>query len=276
LSSGIPITSLINESKEKLPLTDIYCLLANALGKEKEFLFSHPEYTLSRDESKRWQDYKKRRLHGEPCAYIIGHQEFFSLLFTVDKHTMIPRPETELLVEEVMHLNPDSLLDIGTGCGNIAVTVKYYNKQCKIVAVDVCENALLVAKKNALSLLGENDINFIKSDYFNNIPDNPAAKFDVIVSNPPYVKSEEIYTLQKEIREHEPLTALDGGRDGLDAYRLIISRGKQFIKKGGRLVLEIDERLINGISSLALKNNYIIMKTAHDLSGRKRMMVLEI
>ena len=115
-------------------------------------------------------------------------------------------------------------------------------------------------------------ISFIRSDYFNDIP---VKEFDIIVSNPPYVKSEEIRTLQDEIREHEPLIALDGGRDGLDAYRFIIRDGRRFLKERGRLVLEIDARTVDGISSLALKNNYIIEKTGHDLSGRKRMMVLE-
>ena len=272
MSSGISITSLINDSKEILPLSDIYCLLTNVLGKKKEFLYSHPEYALSPDETRRWQEYKSRRLEGEPCAYIIGYQEFFSLLFKVNKYTMIPRPETELLVEEVMRLKPASVLDVGTGCGNIAVTLKYHNKQRAVIAVDISADALLVARENAGSLLGENDITFIESDYFTNVP---AQAFDVIVSNPPYVISEEINTLQKEIREYEPLIALDGGGDGLDAYRLIIGRGRRFLKEGGRLVLEIDKRLIDGISSLALKNSYIIKKTVCDLSGRERMMVLE-
>ena len=272
MKTGESITSFINDAKCTLPLSDIYCLLTYALGREKEFLFSHPEYIPSPYESKRWQEYKRRRLKGEPCAYIVGSQEFFSLLFKVNRYTMIPRPETELLVEEIIRLRPDSLLDVGTGCGNIAVTLKYYIKQCKVVAVDVSEDALSVARENAVCLLGENDVTFIRSDYFNDIP---VKEFDIIVSNPPYVKSEEICTLQDEIREHEPLIALDGGRDGLDAYRLIIRDGRRFLKERGWLILEIDARLVDGISSLALKNNYIIEKTVADLSGRKRMMVLE-
>jgi release factor glutamine methyltransferase len=272
LKPGETVIFLINDLKEKLPLSDIYCLLMNALGREKEFLFSHPEYTLSTEERRRWNVYKERRLSGEPCAYITGYREFYSLLFRVNRYTMIPRPETELLVEEVILLKPKSLLDVGTGCGNIAVASKYYHRECRVVAVDVSDQALHVARENALRILGVHDVIFLKSNYLDNVPQE---EFEVIVSNPPYVMTGEISSLQEEIKGYEPRLALDGGPDGLSAYRFIIADSKSYLKKGGKLVLEIDERLVEGIGSLASEYNYIIEKTVKDLAGKERMIVLE-
>lgn len=266
------IIDLINNTKAELPFTDIYYLLGYALHKSKEFLFTHPDYVPSNGEILKWNDYKRRRVHGEPASYITGEKEFYSLLFKVNRYTLIPRPETEILVDEVISLAPKSLLDIGTGSGNIAIVVKNYLKKCSVVALDISERALKIARENEVRIIGENDIIFLQSDYFQRLV---CQKFDVIASNPPYVKSEKLNQLPREIKEHEPRCALDGGPDGLNAFRIIMREGKRFLEDGGRMLLELDQELLDGVVALACENHYMIEKITKDLSGCDRMIMLK-
>ncbi len=265
------VCRLREESVPQLPLTDVYCLLGHAIGKRREFLLAHPEYVLNRQELCRWEEYKKRRLLGEPCAYITGKKEFYSLLFEVNRHTLIPRPETELLVDAVVALSPDSVLDVGTGCGNIAVAVKSLMRECEVFAIDSSKRALETAKRNACRILGTDAVTFIHSRFYERVGEQ---RFDVIVSNPPYVKREELAVLQREVTEYEPHEALDGGEDGLDAYRTIVGEGGRFLSPGGKLVLEIDGRLLSGIGFLGSENGYFIERTVKDLAGKVRMAIL--
>jgi release factor glutamine methyltransferase len=172
---------IIDEAKAVISSTDIYPLLACALGKSKEFIFTYPHYVPTVSELKRWEEFKKRRSKGEPVAYITGEKEFYSLSFGVNSSTLIPRPETELLIDELMNIKPYSLLDIGTGAGNIAVTLKYLLPRCETVGLDISREALEVARHNAERILGEHSrgIRFVHSDYFSAIRNE---KFDVLVS----------------------------------------------------------------------------------------------
>ena len=267
----MPVSRVMGEAKGVLPVSDIYCLLVYVLDRGREFILANPDYKLTKDELARWKECVYRRKKGEPCAYITGRKEFYSLLFEVDRHTLIPRPETELLVDEVIKSRPKSLLDLGTGCGNIAVAVKYHLSDCSVVASDVSPEALRVAGRNADKILGAYAIELVLSSYFR---DMDAAVYDVIASNPPYVKRTDLETLQREIREHEPLIALDGGEDGLDAYRSILGGGAEFLAEQGKIMLEIDGRLLGVIRSLAEENGYIIEKIEKDLSGKDRVVVL--
>jgi release factor glutamine methyltransferase len=265
------LLEIVNEAKLELEFSDIYPLLAHALGKTKEFILTNPRSFLTSGEQERWEECVRRRKQGEPVAYILERKEFYSLSFRVTPDTLIPRPETELLVEEVIRRNPESLLDLGTGSGNIAVSVKYHLPGLRVVALDVSGHALRIARENADFLLDSHDIEFVKSDFFSELI---SQKFDIIVSNPPYIKSKRISQLQPEIREWEPRRALDGGLDGLDAYREILKDGWKFLKEGGFLLLEVDPDIIRGIESLREMGHYRLEAVHRDIGGYERMIVL--
>lgn len=250
---------------------DIYYLLEYTLKRSKEFIFTYPEYELTPQELKRWLRVIKRRMEGEPAAYITGRKEFYSLNFRVNRHTMIPRPETELLVDEVIRRNPETLLDVGTGSGCIAISVSYHLPECRITAVDISVEALRLAKKNAAELLENNSIRFLRSNIFESLE---GEKFDVIVSNPPYVKSDALKELPDEVVLFEPVVALDGGKDGLNLYRNLLKDGWKFLNPGGVMVLEISPELREGVEYISASKGYRVLGVSKDLSGLDRMIVV--
>jgi len=255
----------IIDNSDQLPL------LAFVLNRPKEFLLTHPGYVLSNSEKKKWETVKNRRLAGEPVAYITGVKEFYSLEFQVNRHTLIPRPETETLVDEVIKMHPDSMLDVGTGCGAIALSVKFHLSDCRVTAVDIDLKALRVAAVNAKNLLGAEKIRFIKSDYFKKLA---GLRFDIIASNPPYVKTGEIAGLQREIRLFEPARALDGGKNGLTAYRVMFAESQAHLNPDGLLIVEISPCLKAALERLATQHGWNIKKVIQDISGNDRVMVL--
>jgi len=255
----------IIDNSDQLPL------LAFVLNRPKEFLLTHPGYVLSNSEKKKWETVKNRRLAGEPVAYITGVKEFYSLEFQVNRHTLIPRPETETLVDEVIKMHPDSMLDVGTGCGAIAPSVKFHLSDCRVTAVDIDLKALRVAAVNAKNLLGAEKIRFIKSDYFKKLA---GLRFDIIASNPPYVKTGEIAGLQREIRLFEPARALDVGKNGLTAYRVMFAESQAHLNPDGLLIVEISPCLKAALERLATQHGWNIKKVIQDISGNDRVMVL--
>jgi release factor glutamine methyltransferase len=265
------IKDILVEASRDLALSEIYPLLKHVLNKPKEFLFTHPEYTLSPVKVIKWKEYKKRRLAGEPVSYITGEKEFYSLSFKVNGATLIPRPETELLVEEIIQRKPKSILDIGTGSGNIAITVKYHLKESIVVATDTSREALLTARENERRVLGRNCIRFVHSDFFQDLN---MERYEIIVSNPPYIRSEGMEKLQPEIRFYEPGSALNGGADGLDAYRRILRAAWRYLLKNGVVILEIDPDIVAGLVLLIQEEQYKIIKIAKDLNNAERMIVL--
>jgi len=271
-SSLKSIEQCIKYAYKQIAYSDIYPLLSFATGKSKEFIFTHSEYLLKPKEYLNWVKYLKRRKSGEPVAYITGNKEFYSLNFEVTRDTLIPRPETEILVEEVIKLSPKKLLDIGTGCGNIAITVKYFLRNCEVLAVDISDRALKVAEKNAQKIAGKNNIRFLVSDFFKDIPDE---KYNVIASNPPYIKTSRLPKLQKEVRDFEPELALNGGEDGLSATKSILNGAKKYLEPGGRLVLETDNTFLKKIKELTLENGFFIERIVKDFAGMDRVLVIK-
>lgn len=231
---------------------EVQCLLQHALKVSRAYLYSHPERILDASEQVTYQALLQRRLNGEPIAYILGEREFFSLNFIVTSDTLIPRPETELLVESVLeriHFSKSSLhpltspptleerafrvLDLGTGSGAIALSIAHHCSNAEVWACDFSTSALAVAKENSQHL-GISNVVFIQSNWFSALQEQ---KFDIIVSNPPYIAANDPHLSQGDVR-FEPLTALVSGLDGLDDIRLIISQARDHLSMGGWLLLE--------------------------------------
>ena len=207
------------------------------------------------------------RITGKPLWYCVGDVDFYGYTLKVNESVLIPRPETEELVYVAKQLNltGKTVLDLCTGSGAIAIAIKKQLTTANVYALDISESALEVAKQNAT--LNGADITFIKSDMFENLGE---LKFDLIISNPPYIKSEDIPKLQKEVKDFEPLSALDGGEDGLDFYRIISNRAKDYLVDGGVLLLECGIGQAKDIAELL--SGYKTVEIIKDLEGIDRII----
>lgn len=246
-------------------------LLAFTLNVPKEYLIINNEKELSKQDFEYYKNYITRLINGEPIQYIIGKQEFMGIEFNVNKDVLIPQPDTEILVEETIKIakeyNKPKVLDLCTGSGAIAVSIKKYVPEAEVFASDISIKALQLAKINNI----DNNINFIKSNLFENINN----EFDIIVSNPPYIRTEEIKSLSQEV-QNEPLIALDGGQDGLDFYRDIIKQAHNYLKSNGKLCLEIGDEQKDAITPILKSNfNYTNIKYYKDLQGKDRVIIVE-
>jgi release factor glutamine methyltransferase len=215
-------------------------LLAAALRKDKIFLVAHSEYELSFEEEKRFSDFIKRRARREPFQYIVGRQEFCGLDFAVTKDVLIPRPETEMIVEaaiEILRTRENSkFCEVGIGSGCIAVSILHSVKTTRAIGLDISEKALAVARANAETHRVAARLELQISDVFANLPDK---KFDLVVSNPPYIPRDDVQTVQAEVREYEPRAALTDGGDGLSIIEKIIAAAPKSLKPDGFLLMEI-------------------------------------
>ena len=242
-------------------------LLAFSLEIPIEKLLIKNDCTI--EEYTKYMQLINERAAGIPFAYIVGHKEFMKLDFKVDKNVLIPRDDTEILVQEVINLNKKKILDMCTGSGCIAISLAKYIKDAVVDAVDISEKALAIAEINA----NKNDVNvkFIKSDLFEKIED----KYEVIVSNPPYIKTEDLKNLQIEVK-NEPLNALDGGKTGLNFYKKIIKDAKKYLKSNGILALEIGYDQAEEVANLLKENEYEEIKIIKDLSGNDRTIIARL
>ena len=226
----------------------------------------------------------KKLKNNIPIQYITNHQEFMKLDFYVDENVLIPQPDTEVLVEEVIkyveknseklsNTLPIKILDLCTGSGAIAISLAKYIDNCEVIATDISSKAIQIAKLNAEKNMVHEKITFIESDMFNSIPE---TKFDIIVSNPPYIESAVIPTLSKEVQK-EPIIALDGGKDGLDFYKNIIDNLTKYSKSNSLLFLEIGynqkDKLFNLIKTTIPSSN---PKCIQDLANNDRVIILEL
>ena len=213
-----------------------------------------------------------RRLTGEPIAYIIGYREFFGLDFIVSPDTLIPRPDTELLVEtaldKVMNHSDFSVLDLGTGTGAVAIAIAYHRSQCQLTAVDASIAALEIAARNADHLKTTN-IQFVQSDWFSNLKDN---QFNIIVSNPPYIPQNDDHLVQGDLR-FEPISALAAGLDGLDDIRHIIDHCLIYLKPQGWLMLEHGFNQANYVTDLMAGAGLVEITTLKDLGNNDRITI---
>ena len=250
----------------------IRILFSKVLNIPKEFLLAHSEDEISDNQKEEILEGIKKLNDNIPIQYIVNEQEFMGLNFFVDENVLIPQPDTEILVEQIINNHRDSkikILDLCTGSGCIAISLKHYMPKAEVWALDISEKALNIAKNNAKQ--NNTEINFINSDLFQNIQD----KFDIIVSNPPYIKTDIIKTLDDEV-QNEPIIALDGGNDGLDFYKKILKKAYNYLKDEGKLYLEIGydqkEDLIN-----LYKNDkrYKNIECIKDLANNDRVIIIE-
>lgn len=229
---------LKNENIEE-PKLKSRLLIQYVLNETRQYVIVNDMEDLEKNKEKQYFEGIKILKKGIPIEHITHQKEFMKLNFFVDKNVLIPRQDTEILVEEVIkiakRINAKKILDLCTGSGAIAVSLAKYLPQTEITAIDISNDALKIAKKNAVSNNVENQITFISSDMFTNLNEE---KFDIIVSNPPYIKTNVIKELDIQVK-NEPYIALDGGEDGLDFYKKIINESYQYLKCNGYLCLEI-------------------------------------
>ena len=252
-------------------------LLQSTLKKSREYLMIYDTEEVTNTQRDKYIKNVKGLILGEPLQYITGRQEFMKLNFLVTKDVLIPRSDTEILVEKVIKIaenisNP-VILDLCTGSGAIAVSLAKYIKNVHIYAVDISSKAIQIAKKNAELNGVKNNIDFIESNLFDKLKDK---KFDIIVSNPPYIETDTIKTLSKEVQK-EPKLALDGGKDGLDFYRKISENGYKFLNRQGYLCLEIGyNQKISVKQILEKKKRYVNIKCIKDLCENDRVIIAQI
>ena len=252
------------------PQRDADVLLAHVLGKASVYLYTYPEQILSPQQKDAYQELINRRCEGVPVAYLIGKREFWSLSLALSEDTLIPRPETELLVEQTLNLLGDvrsaTVLDLGTGSGAVAIALACERPQWKIVAADINEGALGTARSNA-QRLGLSNMEFYCSDWFSNIP---GYAFDAIVSNPPYIAEDDPHLQQGDLR-FEPKRALVSGQDGLTAIRHIIAESSHHLHLRGMLLLEHGFQQKQAVLALLHECNYENMQSFQDIAGNDRV-----
>lgn len=248
-------------------------LLENASGRSRTALFLHGEELLSAEEAERYERFLAERESGRPTQYILGRWEFMGLPFFVGEGVLIPRGDTEILVETILEQQQKeplrTILDIGTGSGCIPISLSHYGDFESLLAVDISETALGYARKNAAENHAE--ILLYESDLFASVPMEWKGQLDAIVSNPPYIPKEDIAGLMTEVKDFEPLHALDGGADGLDFYRAIAAEGRAWLRQGGWLFFEIGYDQGAALRSLLTALGYTEIGIKQDLAGLDRV-----
>ncbi|MEI3436551.1 MAG: peptide chain release factor N(5)-glutamine methyltransferase [Clostridia bacterium] len=252
-------------------------LMQYVLNKSRQYVIVNDREELDNIKEKQYLEEIKILKKGVPIEHITHQKEFMKLSFFVDKNVLIPRQDTEILVEEVINIakknNAKKILDLCTGSGAIAVSLAKYLPQAEITAIDISNEALKIAKKNAISNNVENQITFISSDMFTNLNEE---KFDIIVSNPPYIKTNVIKNLDIQV-QNEPYIALDGGKDGLDFYKKIINESYQYLKYNGYLCLEIGfDQKIDVIELIENTESFTGTYSKKDLFDNDRIIVTRL
>jgi len=266
---------------ENNSVLDAQLILGHILKVDRLYLAIHGEQQLNENVVEQYCKMIEQRAEGMPVQYIIGEQEFMSLPFKVTPDVLIPRSDTEILVEHIIekYKNADEIeiMDIGTGSGCIAVSLAYYLRS-QVTAVDISPKALDIAQWNAKINGVENKMTFIQKDILSGFPENiKEASFDVIVSNPPYIQSHVIGQLQREVKDYEPRLALDGGADGLVFYRKIIREAPQYLKCKGLLALEVGHDQSEQLMQLMEETDkYGDIEVVKDLGGINRVVSARI
>jgi release factor glutamine methyltransferase len=265
----------LKKNGSESPRLDAEILLAHARDCQRIQLYTQFDSPLTDEQRAMMRDLVKRRSAAEPVAYLVGHREFFGLDFRVTADVLIPRPDTETLIVEAIErlkLRPQPrVLDVGTGSGCIAITLAVNCRQADITAIDLSNAALAIAQQNAEKHAIADRVRFLQGDLFAPLPNG--EPFDLIASNPPYISSAEIMTLQPDVRLHEPHSALDGGADGLDVIRRLVADAPQHLVPDGCLLIEIACEQADAVTQLLAANgNYTEIAVLKDLSKQPRVV----
>ena len=267
-------SELLKEKNISSHVLDTELLLSKSLNKSREELLINLDQNINKRELTNFNKYLIRRSNKEPVAYLLGEKEFWSKKFFVNKGTLIPRPETELLVEKLVTIYKEkkiTILDIGTGTGCIIASLLSELKNSSGTAVDISREAILVAKKNACKFKLSDRIKFLHKPF----EELYGKKFDLIVSNPPYIKRMEIKNLSDDIKKFEPRMALDGGNDGLDLIKKVIYKSREILKINGTLALEIGDEQIKKVSKILIDNKFRIKCVIKDYENNVRCVFAE-
>jgi release factor glutamine methyltransferase len=267
------------------PLLDAEVLLCHVLDMDRLFLYVYRDREMTETQLQTYEIMIGKRLQGVPVQYIVNKQEFMGLDFYVEEGVLIPRPDTEILVESVLEWAKEKdyqqnlvIADLGTGSGAITVSLAYYLKESFVHSVDISPKALSIAGRNARSHSVEERIGFLHGDLFTPLREMGLEDcLDILVSNPPYIPKKEVDNLQIEVAKYEPKLALDGGEDGLDFYRRIIDEGYVFLKNGGLVALEVGHDQGESIKKMMEhKNNYADIRKIKDLSDIERVVIATV
>lgn len=253
---------------------DALLLMSCATSFSKEKIIFNPDLILNESQKELFLELLKRRLNYEPISHIIQKREFYGLDFFVNKDVLDPRPDSETLIELVFKKFADKnlkfkILELGTGSGCLIITLLKNYPFASAIGVDISKKALEVCKKNAINNQVDNRLRLIKSNLFDEIY---GEKFDLIISNPPYIPTGDINFLQNEVKDYEPLIALDGGFDGLDFYKKIAKIPKEFLNKNGKIIVEIGINQEKDIIEIFAQNNFINSDFSKDLPGIIRIL----
>ena len=254
---------------------DSEILLSNILGKKREEILINLTQEINSKHIRIFNNFIKRRTLKEPVAYIVSEKEFWSKKFLVNKDTLIPRPETELIIEQLIKIYKGKsikILDIGVGSGCILISLLSELVYSKGIGIDISKKALLIAEKNMKKHEVYKRIKLINKSF----EDMYKREFDLIVSNPPYVKTSDIKNLDEDIKNYEPLIALDGGNDGLDVIRKVIYKTKYILKINGLFALEIGNEQHIKVSKILKKNNFKVEKNIKDYNENTRCIISKL
>lgn len=272
------VRSELSQAGIETPDLDAALLLEWVTGLDRLAILARPESSLSQEQIQSLTAALNARLAGKPVHRLIGRREFFGMPFDLSDETLEPRPDTECVVELALKAFASrrrevlSILDLGTGTGVIAISLLSRLPNARAVAVDICENAMATAGRNAEINSVATRFQSLKSDWF----DKVEGRFDLIISNPPYIPSAEIALLAREVREHDPIAALDGGEDGLAAYRLIAAQALNHLREGGYLALEIGHDQQQSVISICVREGFTLVKASKDLSGNDRALMFAL
>ena len=265
--------NILKKNKIKNPYLDVELILSKVVSRKREEILLNTNNKLKHTDIIKFNHCLLRRQQKEPMAYILGYKYFWKYKFLTNKSVLIPRPDTEIVIEETLKYLPiyksKKILDIGTGSGCIVVSLLKERPKCIATAIDISKNAIITAKTNAKLHQLENKINFINID----IDKYKSSNYDLIISNPPYINSIELNRLDDDIKFHEPILALSGGSDGFKDLKKVIIKSRKLLKINGKLILEIGHRQKNQCSKILNENGYYINKISKDLSGKDRCII---